>query len=171
MFSNPPRKGEVKIRGAVREEIQEIHRVLSESFKPYQKDYTEGAYSATVVSPDEIEKRINDPEIEVLVAVYDDKIIGTATINLQGQEELYIASMGVRPATQGKGAGQRILEEIQRRARQKKCKTISLECHEPLKSAIKLYERFGFRRTGRKRAYHGIEIFEMKKETNPGQIE
>lgn len=171
MFSRPARKGVVKIKRAVREEVQEIHRVLSESFEPYRRSYTQEAYNVTVVSSEEIQKRIDDPEIEVLVAVCDDKIIGTATINLQAKEELYIASMGVRPATQGKGTGRRILEEIQRRAKQKKCKTISLECYEPLKSAIKLYERFGFRRTGRKRAYHGIEIFQMKKETNPGQIE
>jgi ribosomal protein S18 acetylase RimI-like enzyme len=171
VLSYPPRKGEVKIRGAVRDEVQEIHRVLSESFETYRISYTQEAYNATVVSPEEIQKRIDDPAIEVLVAVYDDEIVGTATISLKGKEEFYIASMGVRPATQGKGTGRRILEEIQRRARQKKCKTISLECYEPLGSAIKLYERFGFRRTGRKRAYHGIEIFEMKKETNPRQIE
>jgi ribosomal protein S18 acetylase RimI-like enzyme len=165
-LSNLTQKDEVRIRDAERKDIQEINQVLSESFEPYQKDYTEEAYNATVIPPDEIETPINDPEIEMLVVLCENDIAGTATINLQGKEDLYIGSTGVRPTAQGKGIGKRIFEKIQRRAGQKGCKTMSLECFEPLKSAIKLYQRFGFKRTGRKRAYDGIEIFEMKKETN-----
>jgi len=164
-------KDEAIIRKALFKDVREIHRVLQESFEPYQGEYTEQAYQATVVSQKEIEKRISDPEIEVLVAFYDDQIVGTVMINLQGEDDLYVRSMAVTPNSQGKGIGRAILEQIQSRAVVKGCKTISLECYEPLKSAIKLYERFGFRRTGRKRYYHGITIFEMKKETNKGQIE
>ena len=171
MTTDLHKKDEVIIRKALREDIQEIHRILMESFQPYKGEYTEQAYEATVVSPKEIEKRMNDPEIEVLVAEYCDQIVGTVTINPQGEDDLYVRAMAVKPNTQSKGIGRAILEQIQSRAQVKGCKTISLECYEPLKSAIKLYEGFGFRRTGRKRIYHGITIFEMKKETNQGQIE
>ncbi len=158
----------VNIRSANSTDCGQIHQVLSASFEPYKKVYTQEAYIATVLSSDEIEKRINDPEAEVLVALYENEIVGTATINTQGGDDLYICSMAVTPETQGKGIGRRILDEIQKLAVQKQCKTISLECYQPLKNAVRLYERFGFRKTGEKRAYHGVEIFEMKKETNQG---
>jgi len=163
-------QSEVNVRGANPADCREIHHVLLESFEPYRKVYTKEAYDETVLSSDKIEKRITDPETEVLVALHKNEIVGTATINIQVGDDLYIRSMAVKPDTQGKGIGRCILEEIQEIAVQRQCKTISLECYEPLKNAVRLYERFGFRRTGEKRAYHGVEIFEMKKETKQGLI-
>jgi ribosomal protein S18 acetylase RimI-like enzyme len=156
----------VKIRKAQGNEIQEIHKVLLESFKPYKKYYTEEAYKATVISPGEIEKRLRNKNTEVLVAIYNNKIVGTASIKIKGKRELYISSMAVIPSLQGKGIGWRILEEINRLAKQKYCRIISLESSEPLKKAVNVYEKFKFRRTGKKRRYHGIIIFEMTKEIN-----
>lgn len=155
---------DIEIRKAKNSDIQAIYEVLSEAFEPYKQDYTEEAYYATVISLDEIEKRLKKERTEVLVAEYSNKIIGTATITLHKNNDLYIRSMAVRPHIQKKGIGSLILDEIDLRARQKNCTRVSLECYEPLTKAITLYEKCGFRRTGKKRSYHGITIFEMKKE-------
>ena len=40
---------------------------------------------------------------------------------------------------------------------------ITRECYAALESAIALHEKSGFRRTGRKREYGGITVFEMAK--------
>lgn len=155
---------DIEIRNAKNFDIQAIYEVLSEAFQPYRQDYTEEAYNATVISPDEIEERMNEKQTEMLVIIYHNKIVGTATITMKQNNELYIRSMAVRPHIQRKGIGSLILDEIDRRAQQKNCTIISLECYEPLTKAIKLYEKHGFRKTGKTRSYHGITIFEMKKE-------
>lgn len=155
---------DIEIRKARRNEVQEICEVLSESFEPYRQDYTEEAYKATVVSPSEIENRITDQKIDVLVAIYNDKIVGTASIEMGKKENLHIRSMAVRPDYQRKGIGWRILQEINRLAKKVHCKTITLECFEPLTKAVSLYENFGFRRTGRERDLYDIKIFEMMRQ-------
>lgn len=155
---------DTEIREAKNIDIQSIYEVLSDAFQSYRQDYTEEAYNATVISPDEIEKRMNEKRTEMLVIVYHNKIVGTATITMTRNSKLYIRSMAVRPHIQRSGIGSLLLEEIDMRARQKKCTIISLECYEPLTKAIKLYERHGFSRTGKTRSYHGITIFEMERE-------
>jgi len=111
-------RGHIRIvlRAAARDEAPQIHRVLAEAFKPYRRDYTDQAYRATVVPTEEIERRIDDPQTDVLVAVWGTDVVGTATV---------------------------------------------------LTKAIALYERFGFRRTGERKLYHGIVVFEMAKAIEP----
>jgi len=104
-----------------------------------------------MTSPREIENRITDQKIDVLVAIYDNKIVGTASIEMGKKENLHIRSMAVRPDYQGKGIGWRVLREINGLAKKGHSNTITLECFEPLMKAVSLYENFGFRRTGRKR--------------------
>lgn len=153
----------MKIRKAQSNDIQEIYKVLSQAFNPYQQYYTEEAYRATVISPHEIEKRITEKETDVLVAIYNSKIVGTASIEMVKEGNMHVCSMAVKPNHQGKGVGWRVLQEINELAKKRHCKTITLECFEPLTKAVSLYEKFGFKRTGRRRNLYGIIVFEMMK--------
>jgi ribosomal protein S18 acetylase RimI-like enzyme len=155
--------GCIEIRNAVDTENDAIHEILSEAFKPYRECYTEQAYGITICSPEEIGQRIDDSMTDVLVAVYEDQIVGTATLHLREKGKLYLSSMAVIPATQGKGVGYYLLQAVERRAKEKNCTVISLECCEFLRMAIGLYKRMGYKRTGRKRPYYGVEVFEMQK--------
>jgi len=161
--SNSCKKHDIRVRKARIGDAQGIYEVLSQSFEPYSRYYTEKAYKATVISVHEIENRINGQKTEVLVAIHDSKIVGTASIKIEEKAKLHIRSMAVIPSYQGRGIGRRILKRINELAKQKNCKTVSLECFEPLTKAVTFYEACGFRRTGRKRNYHGITIFEMTK--------
>lgn len=155
--------GNVTVREATTPDVNNIHDVLSEAFQPYRKYYTEEAYNVTVCSPQEIMRRIGDNQFDVLVAEYKKQVVGTATTNVKDEGEVYLSSMGVRPTVQGKGAGYYLLKAVEYRAGKKGCKFISLECCEFLKMAIGLYKRMGYKRTGRKRPYYGVEVFEMQK--------
>ncbi len=156
-------KNDVTIKKAPKDTIQEIYDVLSESFTPYHIFYTEEAYEATVIPTYKIKKRIEDQKSDVLIAIYKDKIVGTASIEMQEETNVHIRNMAVKPKYQKKGIGRFILDEICTTAKEKHTKTISLECFGPLINAVSLYERCGFRKTGTKRNYHGIEIFKMVK--------
>ncbi len=154
---------EVDVRTATTNEAQAVHDILVESFEPFKEQYTEEAYNITIMTPAHIKERIHDDEHDVLVAYLNGKLVGTVALQYRG-DDVYVRSMGVVPAAQGKGVGRKMLEVIEERARHKGCKTITLECFEPLKRAISVYEKSKFRITGRKRRYYGIETFEMVKE-------
>jgi ribosomal protein S18 acetylase RimI-like enzyme len=158
--------GTMEIRDASPEDAAAIHEVLSQAFMPYKKYYTGEAYNITVCSLDEIRNRINSTAFDMLVAVAEERIVGTAALLQKEPGILYLGSMAVTPDMQGRSIGYVLLEEVEHRAREKGCMTISLECYEPLKMAIGLYQRMGYTRTGRSRPYYGIEVFEMQKKLN-----
>jgi len=118
----------------------------------------------TVIRHTEIERRIRNDKKEILAAICNNEIVGTATIKMEDENNIYIQSMAVKPKYQGKGIGMKILKEIDKIARKKEYKTMSLECFYPLKKAISLYKKCGFKRTGKTRDYYGVKIFEMLKE-------
>jgi ribosomal protein S18 acetylase RimI-like enzyme len=155
-------ESDITVRAARREDIEEIHNILAQAFALYRKDYTGSAYNKTVVQVNEIARKLDDSSKMVFVVEFQEKIVGTAAVDVS-QGSFYIQSMAVRPDVQRRGIGIVILKEIEKYARERGITILSLECYEPLTKAIELYEKFGFVRTGRSRAYHGITIFEMAK--------
>jgi ribosomal protein S18 acetylase RimI-like enzyme len=145
-------------------DARKVYRALAQAFEPFRQFYTKKAFEATILSPELFEDRIINSEADVLVAVMGGSIAGTASVKLENERNLYLCSMGVKPEYQKKGVGFALLEEVEADAKRKQCRTISLETYPLLTKAIALYERFGFRRTGRTRDYYGVTIFEMKKE-------
>lgn len=141
-----------------------IHNVLYEAFEPYRPQYTAEALNATVVIPEKLEKRIADPDSIVLIAVFENEIAGTVSLLKAEENNIYIASMAVKPEYHGKGVGSMLLKEIDKIASEKQCSKSILETSAPLTDAIRLYEKFGYKRTGRTTDYYGVTIFEMVKE-------
>jgi N-acetylglutamate synthase-like GNAT family acetyltransferase len=154
---------DIIIRSAVTSDVNMIHEVLVDAFSPYKEHYTQQAYDMTVCARDEVSRRIEDKTIDVLVAVREGQVVGTAALHYKEVGKLYLSSMVVNPVVQGKGIGYYLLKAVEERARDKGCSVISLECCEFLKMAIALYRRMGYERTGHKRPYYGVEVFEMQK--------
>lgn len=90
------------IRPANITDAENIHYVLSEAFKPYKEYYTKAAFNATVISTDKLVKRINDPEICILVILFNGRIVGTASIHQKNNNCLHISTMAVNPQYQKK---------------------------------------------------------------------
>jgi N-acetylglutamate synthase-like GNAT family acetyltransferase len=154
----------ITIRDALESDAGLIHAILSEAFRPYREHYTEEAYNVTVCSVQEIIRRIDDDRFDVLVAEYNNQVVGTAAMYMSKKGKVYLSSMAVRPTVQGKGAGYYLLKTVEHRARERDCEVVVLECCEFLRMAIGLYKRMGYKRTGRKRPYHGVEVFEMQRQ-------
>jgi len=156
------KKSRITIRKAKKNEVFDIHKLLFLSFFPYNKYYTKKAYDETVLSPQKIRKHMSDKTRDVLVVIIDLKIIGTVTLTNK-KNSLYISSMAVSPEYQKSGMGWNMLEEVIRLAKTKGLNKLSLETFNKLIPAINLYNKFGFKRNGKKRDFFGIEIFEMVK--------
>jgi ribosomal protein S18 acetylase RimI-like enzyme len=61
-----------------------------------------------------------------------------------GRPYVNVHDLAVLPDFQGQGVGTRLLDEVERRARQRGCCKITLEIHDTNHGAKRLYERVGF---------------------------
>lgn len=80
-------------------------------------------------------------------------IVGFASYRVIAPEA-EILNIAVLPAFRRQGFGARLLQEVMRIARDCGVSDMFLEVREDNREAIRLYERFGFRVTGRRRDYY-----------------
>jgi GNAT superfamily N-acetyltransferase len=74
-----------------------------------------------------------------------DRIVGTASVVAKG-EGLYVRGMAVLPTARGRKTGWLLLEHMEDFAVQNGLRRLFLSTTPFLSRAIRLYERFGFRR-------------------------
>jgi len=89
------------------------------------------------------------PSATVLLALLDGQPIGVAICvwsfsTFAGQPFVNIHDLAVLPSHQSRGAGQALLREVERRARERGCAKITLEVHDTNEGAKRLYRSFGF---------------------------
>lgn len=69
-------------------------------------------------------------------------------------DEAHLLNITVKPESQGRGLGLRLLEELMKRAYQKNARECFLEVRSSNQTAYRLYERYGFNEVGRRRDYY-----------------
>jgi len=89
------------------------------------------------------------PAAFALLAWQDGVAIGAAVCvwgfsTFSGCPSLNVHDLAVRPGHRGRGIGQLLLEEVERRARARGSSKITLEVHGSNHGAMRLYRRFGF---------------------------
>jgi len=68
--------------------------------------------------------------------------------------EAHVMTIAVAPPDRSRGIGTRLMLEAARLARDAGAEHLTLEVRDTNESAIRLYERFGFRAAGRRRRYY-----------------
>ena len=91
------------------------------------------------------------------------KVIGTIACQVLDSGEGYLRGMAVRPESQGLGVSQQLLERAEAELAKAGCLTIILNTTEPLKRAVRFYEKNGFRPTGTVRDFFGMPVFQYSK--------
>lgn len=134
----------MRIRIAVPADAPCVESVLRESFVEYKALYTPEGFAATTPASDQILGRMKEGPLWVISL--NDSIVGTVSTIHHG-EELYIRGMAVLPAGRGRGTGQLLLQHIENYARARGYQRLALSTTPFLHQAIRLYERFGFRRS------------------------
>lgn len=134
----------MQLRLAQTADAAAIAWVLLAAFAEFKPLYTEGGFAATTPGPDQIVDRVGEGPI--WVAQSDDSIAGTISVVLRGTD-LYLRGMAVLPAARGHAIGQLLLSQTERYATAHDCRRMFLSTTPFLASAIRLYERFGFRPT------------------------
>jgi [ribosomal protein S18]-alanine N-acetyltransferase len=69
-------------------------------------------------------------------------------------DEAHLLNITVKPESQGRGLGLRLLEHLMSRAYQMNGRECFLELRASNQAAYRLYERYGFNEVGRRRDYY-----------------
>ncbi|HEV7782952.1 MAG TPA: GNAT family N-acetyltransferase [Chitinophagaceae bacterium] len=95
---------------------------------------------------------LDDPKDTVLnnggaifLVMDDDKVIGTAGLWKENDSEYELIKMAVDPVYRGQGISKLLLDRCLEEARKKNAKKIFLYSNSQLKTALKLYEQYGFK--------------------------
>ena len=72
--------------------------------------------------------------------------------------------MAVLPAHAGTGVAEQLLTAAERALRERGCVRVSLDTTEPLRRAIRFYEKHGYRPSGRVSDFFGMPLVEYVKE-------
>jgi GNAT superfamily N-acetyltransferase len=155
------RQRSIEIREATTEESESIHLCLQDAFEPYRGEYTSAAFTDTVPSPAKLRERMR--RMKLLVAVRQDKILGTVSGAVINAEEGHLRGMAVCPEYRGKGVAERLLLAIEEQLRARGCSWISLDTTRPLLAAIRFYEKNGYKASGRVTDFHGMPLIEYRK--------
>lgn len=158
-FESP--KPNIQIRSAVTDDAPAIASVLYDSFIEYKSSYTPEGFAATTPTADQLQSRIL--EGPVWVVLLDQVIVGTVAV-VPKRESLYIRGMAVLPSARGLKIGELLLAHIESFAFARGFKRLFLSTTPFLSSAIRLYERFGFRQTSDgPHDLFGTPLFTMEK--------
>src|SRR5882672_11843302 len=155
---------QIEIRLAVPNDAEAIAVVLLESFVEFKAIYTDEGIAATTVTSQNVLDRFREGPL--WVAVSGGEIIGTASAVLKDEtgDSLYVRGMAVLPSARGRGVGRSLLNELDRYAVAHNCNRMFLSTTPFLDRAIRLYERFGFRRTDEgPHDLFGTPLFTMEK--------
>lgn len=156
-----PQPGDVLIRRAVPEDAEAIGRVLQEAFSAYRSHYSDQAFRATVISPDQVRQRI--VEGPMWVALLGEVFVGTVSAVVT-DEGCYVRGMGVTPAARGREIGWKLLQRIEQFARDWRLPVLYLSTTPFLERAISLYKHYGFQRSeGEPTTLFGTPLFTMTK--------
>ena len=95
---------------------------------------------------------LSDPQGEIIdkggmifYALYNNKIVGTASLLKIDETTFELSKMAVTVDVQGKGIGQKLMEHCLQIGEQKGIKKLILYSNKKLLTAIYLYNKFGFR--------------------------
>ena len=158
---------EIRIRRAVPEDARDIAEVLHESFVEHESLYTRGGFAATTPNAEQILARMR--EGPVWLALREDRVLGTVAAMIK-EQSAYMRGMAVLPNARGFRVGARLLEQVEDWASNEGCSRVFLSTTPFLSSAIRLYERFGFRRTEEgPHELFGTPLFTMEKKAFGGE--
>ncbi len=133
---------DARLRLASPADAAHIAEVLRESFLEFKELYTPQGFAATTPDAQEIRHRLD--EGPAWVALCKDRIVGTTSAVLQGENSLYVRGVAVVPGARGLGIAESMMNQVESFARQHQCARLFLTTTPFLASAIRLYQRLGF---------------------------
>jgi ribosomal protein S18 acetylase RimI-like enzyme len=149
-----------QIRKATGKDADGILSCLRAAFDRYRSKYTPEGFADTVLDTETIQARLQD--MNVLVAVSGEVVIGTIGYGINGQEG-HLRGMAVHPDWQGTGVALLLLGAAENELHKNGCTFVTLDTTEPLKRATRFYEKYGFSASGKISDFFGMPLYEYSK--------
>jgi len=150
------------IRLATMNDSGGILSCLRAAFERYESSYTRGAYEDTVLTPESLQKRLDVMSIFVAISAAGE-IVGTIACHTVSPDEGRLRGMAVRPEWQGTGLAAALLHAAVTELRKNQCKRITLDTTDPLRRAVRFYEKRGFIKSGRESDLFDMRLYEYVK--------
>ena len=156
---------DLQIQYAVEADAPAIASVLHDAFIEYKSFYTRGGFDATVLASEQVKERMR--EGPVWIVLRDGSVVATGAA-IQKGASLYVRGMAVSPDSRGEKIGELLLSEVEKFATEKGIRRLFLSTTPFLARAIRLYEKWGFRRTTESPPdLFGTPLFTMEKILDP----
>lgn len=134
----------VTFRKRESEDSPTLERLIVEAFSEYSPDRGKGA--VRLLAP-----------LETIVACRGDSVIGFAALEVIRTGVMAVQALAVTESERGRGVGQRLLEAVERVARDRKCRFLCLHTAEANLAAFALFIKSGFEVERRiPRYYRGV---------------
>jgi ribosomal protein S18 acetylase RimI-like enzyme len=118
----------------------------------------EASFDGDRLSRAQYRRHLDSDSASVLVASANRRrFLGTAVVFFRrGSQVARLYSLASRPEARGKGVGSALLAAVERAARRRGCREMRLEVRTDNASAIRLYERLGYRCFGRVEGFYEV---------------
>ena len=138
----------MRIRAARRDDFEAVTRLLEELGRPEVTPKTEADCRAVY------EGEIMDPDAHHIVAEHDGSVVAFASIHFRTRlnhptEEVWIPDLIVTESARRRGIGRALLEEAERRGRERGCHMLQLESAYFRAEAHYMYRQFKMRDLGK----------------------
>ena len=151
------------VRKAREADAEGILACLLAAFQPYELSYTPAAYADTVLTLATLKQRMKS--MCVLVAVDGaNHVLGTIACVPTEHNEGHLRGMAVLPERHGCGIADQLLQAAEHELRRRGCSRVTLNTTEPLKRAVRFYERNGFQPSGRGNNFFGMPLCKFIKD-------
>ncbi|MCI8352032.1 MAG: ribosomal protein S18-alanine N-acetyltransferase [Clostridia bacterium] len=100
------------------------------------------------------EKELENPNSKYFVALINEEIVGFAGI-WKVLDETHITNIVTKISKRHMGIASKLLENLIETAKAEKSSLLTLEVNEKNTNAIKLYEKFNFKKIGLRKNYYG----------------
>lgn len=149
---------DLSIRKMMPEHLEGIMAIERTSFSP---PWSENAIISEMLSGNTV----------ALVALKGARLVGYVTALTAG-EDAHIHKVAVHPRFRRRGIARALTKRCLDKLRQRGCKNVYLEVRPSNEPAIKLYETFGFKIDGRRKAYYVAPeedaiLMSLRKQRNP----
>jgi ribosomal-protein-alanine N-acetyltransferase len=119
----------------------DLNTVLKIEYQAFSHPWTRGIFLDALKSYD------------CWVMTAGEQQVGHGVINVI-LDEAHLLNITIKPESQGRGLGLRLLEHLLQEARKAKANECFLEVRASNQAAYRLYERYGFNEIGRRRDYY-----------------
>lgn len=116
----------------------------------------DATFDSDRLSRSQYRRHLDSDTAQVLVASANHRrFLGTAVVFFRkGSQVARLYSIASKPEARGKGVGSALIAAVEAAARARQCRSLRLEVRTDNETAMRLYERLGYRQIGRYTRYY-----------------